>query len=350
MNITGCNRQESNLSFSEDRFKIEGQILLNEDLLLDPWAILLHDSILVIANYKGEPLIELYDIYGNAGKKFLTIGNGPEEVLCVGNLQASVTNNSIYVYDLFQKKFLKFDIKRNFQSAVNPDTIYNYSGYLYLHQKDSTVLFDKLLMGKDCLIGESQDVRGRIVMMNFDGSLIGFAGNYPPKMYEELSDYGNADLYAAAYILSSDASKLVLTTYMADMIDIFDISKVSAPELVWSHTGFLPHDLYILNPSQAAHTKESRHGYSGLTASDNFIYALFSGRQLKEKNYSYGNIIRVMSWDGTNRFELQSNMDLRRISVSSDDRKIYAIAIDEADNPLVVVFDIKEIIDKMNFQ
>jgi hypothetical protein len=105
-----------------------------------------------------------------------------------------------------------------------------------------------------------------------------------------------------------------------------------------------------LNPSQAAHTKESRHGYSGLTASDNFIYALFSGRQLKEKNYSYGNIIRVMSWDGTNRFELQSDMDLRRISVSPDDRKIYAIAIDEADNPMVVVFDIKEIIDKMNFQ
>jgi hypothetical protein len=43
-------------------------------------------------------------------------------------------------------------------------------------------------------------------------------------------------------------------------------------------------------------------------------------------------------------------MDLRRISVSPDDRKIYAIAIDEADNPLVVVFDIKEIVDKMNFQ
>jgi hypothetical protein len=71
---------------------------------------------------------------------------------------------------------------------------------------------------------------------------------------------------------------------------------------------------------------------------------------LKEKNYSYGNIILVVSWDGSNRFELQSDMDLKRIAVSPDDQKIYAIAIDEADNPMVVVFNIKEIVSKVNSQ
>jgi hypothetical protein len=141
MNITGCNHQENKLFFSEERFKIEGEILLNEDLLLDPWSILLHDSILVIANNNGEPLIELYDTYGNVGEKFLTIGGGPEEVLAVGNLQTSVTNNNMYVYDLFQHKFLEFDLKKSIQPALSPDTIYDYSEYLYLHQKDSTALF-----------------------------------------------------------------------------------------------------------------------------------------------------------------------------------------------------------------
>jgi hypothetical protein len=354
MNIIACDHQENKLLFSEERFKIEGQILLDEDALLDPWAILLHDSILVIANQKGDPLIELYDTYGNAGKKFLTIGGGPEEVLHVGNLQASVTNNNMYVYDLFQKKFLEFDLKKSILPAFSPDTIYYYSDYLYLHQKDSTALFDKLLMGKNCLIGESRDVRGRIVLMNFDGSLISFAGDYPPKMYEELSDLGNARLYASGFILSKDASRLALATYSADMIDIFNIGKPSAPELVWSYQGFLPHDLNIVQMgeyTQGVFMKESQKGYSGLAASDNFIYALFSGKQLKEKNYSYGNIIRVMNWDGSNRFELQSDMDLRRITVSPDDQKIYAIAIDEADNPMIVVFNIKEIIDnKKNFR
>ncbi|MDR0682962.1 MAG: 6-bladed beta-propeller, partial [Dysgonamonadaceae bacterium] len=232
MNITGCNRQESNLSFSEDRFNIEGQILLNEDLLLDPEAILLHDSILVIENQKGEPLIELYDIYGNAGAKFLSKGSGPEDIAAFGGFQKSVTNNNIYVYDLFQKKFLEFDIKRSFKSAIRPDTVYNYSGYLYFHQKDSMVLFDKLFMGKDCLIGQSRDVRGRIVLLNFDGSLIGFAGNFPPKTYEELPDYENTHLYGTDFILNNDASKLALATHSAEMIDIFDISKISNPKLV----------------------------------------------------------------------------------------------------------------------
>jgi hypothetical protein len=345
--ITGCNRQENKLPFSERRYKIEGQILLNEELLLDPCVILLHDSVLIIANYKGEPLIELYDIYGNAKNKFLTIGKGPEEILTVGSLQASVTNNNIYIYDLFQKKFLEFDVKRSSQSAIRPDTIYNYSGYLYLHQKDSTVLFDKLFMGKDCLIGESRDVRGRIVLMNFDGRLIGFAGDYPLKMYEELSEYGNAQLYASDFVLNNDASKLALATYSAEMIDVFDISEISAPKLIWSHQGFLPHDLYIFevgNSVRAAHTKESQSGYVDLAASNSFVYALFSGKYIKEKKYDYGNIIRVVSWDGTNRFELQSDMDLRRISVSPDDKKIYAIAIDEADNPIIVVFNIGRMI------
>jgi hypothetical protein len=346
MNIISCNHQENKLLFSEERFKIEGQIFLNEDALLDPWSILLHDSILVIANDKGDPLIELYDTYGNAGKKFLTIGGGPEEVLAVGGLQASVTNNNMYVYDLFQHKFLEFDLKESSQSTLSPTTIYDYSDYLYLHQKDSTALFSKLFRGKNCLIGESRDVRGRIVLMNFDGSLISFAGDYPPKMYEELSDLGNAWLYGSNFILRKDASRLALATHMADMIDIFNINKPPAPELVWSYQGFLPHDLFVVEMgAQAAFTKESQSGYPDLAASDNFIYALFSGKQLKEKNYDYGNIIRVMNWDGSNRFELQSDMDLRRITVSPDDQKIYAIAIDEADNPMIVVFNIKEIID-----
>jgi hypothetical protein len=318
---------------------------------LDPWDILLHDSILVIANKDGVPLMELYDIYGNVGEKFLTKGNGPEEISAVGGLHASVTNNNIYVYDLFRKRFLEFNIKKSSQSTFNPDAIYDYSKYLGLYQKDSsTVLFDKLLIGKDCLVGESRDPRGRVVLMNFDGNLINFVGDYPPKMYEELSDYGYVKLYASDFILSNDASKLALASYSAEMIDIFDISKISAPKLVWSHQGFLPSDIYVFemeNLTQAAFTKESRQGYSSIAASDNFIYAIFSGRQIKEKNYSYGNIIRVVSWDGSKRFELQSDVDLKRITVSPDDQNIYAIAIDEADNPMVVVFNIKEIVDKM---
>jgi hypothetical protein len=207
-------------------------------------------------------------------------------------------------------------------------------------------------MGKNYLIGESRDIRGRIVLMNFDGSLISFAGSYPPKMYEELSDFGNAILYGSNFILRKDASKLALATDMADMIDIFDISKPSAPELVWSYQGFLPHDLFVVEMgAQAAFTMESQSGYPDLAASDNFIYALFSGRQVKEKNYGYGNIIRVMNWDGSNRFELQSDIDLRRITVSPDDKKIYAIAIDKEDNPMIVVFNIEEIIgNKKNSQ
>jgi hypothetical protein len=188
--------------------------------------------------------------------------------------------------------------------------------------------------------------------LNFDGSLISFGGEYPlNETYKELSDYEYANLFASTYALNNDGSKLAMATYSADMIDIFNLSNRSNPKLIWSYQNFLPHDLYIFNSGNitgAAFTKKSRQGYSDMAVSDQYIYIIYSGRKIEQKNYSYGNIIRVMSWDGRKRFELHTDIDLKRITVTPDDKTIYAIAKDEDDNPVIVSFNIGKIIDNIN--
>jgi hypothetical protein len=47
-----------------------------------------------------------------------------------------------------------------------------------------------------------------------------------------------------------------------------------------------------------------------------------------------------MDWNGENRFELHADLDINGLTVSSDDKYIYATAIDKDGNPLIVVYDI----------
>jgi hypothetical protein len=69
------------------------------------------------------------------------------------------------------------------------------------------------------------------------------------------------------------------------MIDIFDVSE-SAVKTVWSHQGFLPHDLNIIQMGEiykAAMSAKSQCGYVDAASSEKYIYALYSGRTFDEK-------------------------------------------------------------------
>jgi len=354
LNVISCTHQNGDSSvFSNNVYSIKSEVFLNDTLLMDPWNILFHDSLIVIANFKAVPLIEIYDTEGRELSKFLTIGQGPEEVLTVGGLQSSPVNKNLFVYDLFRKSFLEYNLKNFSQPNFKPERVYNYSSFIYNYQKDSTALFDKLLYGKNYLIGESRDPRGRIVLLDYYGKLINFVGKYPQNTNDGLSNYGYVQLYASAFILSDDSYKVALATYSADMLDIFDISDTNNPKTLYSYQNFLPHDLFTFsdkNFSKAAFTKESQQGYCDITASHEYVFALYSGRKLKDKNYSYGSKIRVISWDGIKRFELQSDKDLKRIAVTPNNEALYAIAKDDENNPIIVIFDIKEIINIINKQ
>ena len=95
---------------------------------------------------------------------------------------------------------------------------------------------------------------------------------------------------------------------------------------------------------QAAITNETRYGYADIESTDRFVYTLFSGRKVKEKDYSFGSIIRIFDWNGSMGLELHSDINLRRITVSEDNQFIYAIAKGKDDLPCIVVFYIGDII------
>ncbi|MEA4887487.1 MAG: BF3164 family lipoprotein [Bacteroides graminisolvens] len=339
--LWGCNERNCDKDFFCNKTKIDYKLLIRENQLQDPWDILLLDSTLVVANEKGEPLLETYTLEGSRLTSFLSKGNGPKEILMIGNLQKSIQKKKLLVYDLFKKKFMQYDLGST-SHEVKLDTTFNYLKQL----EDSIVIFDKLFITKNYIIGESRSPEGRIALMNQDGSLIRYGGEYLRKTETKISDFENANLYASGITVKKDGSMLALATYTAGMIDVYSI-KNNSIILNWNYHEFLPEHLYIIEMGEtfrAAITDETRYGYADIESTDKLVYALYSGRKVKEKDYSFGSIIRIFDWNGSIGLELHSDINLRRITVSEDNQYIYAIAKDKDDFTCVVVFYIGDII------
>lgn len=346
--LQSCN--QSNVTPFERNVDIIGRVAIGGDSLLDPWGIHVQEDILVIANLKGEPLIETYDITADNPtliSKFGVLGDGPEEFLGGESFQKGLSASSFIVYDLFKNKFFEYSIPELRENKERPMQIYPFQQHVL--QKDSTtVLSDLLLLNGNSVIGRSRDMRGRIVIFDREGNVLRFGGDYPMiAEYQNLSDYEYTGLFASDIVYNEERGKIAMTAYEADMLDIFDISNDTICP-IWSYRTFLPNHLYLFQTSngnaRSAFTKDSDVGYLSLTSSKRYIYALFSGKTMGTKNYMYSNIIRVVDWEGKESFQIHTeDFELKRIAVSEDDRYIYGIAQDDEGDPIIVAYDITSV-------
>ncbi|MEN7549831.1 BF3164 family lipoprotein [Rapidithrix thailandica] len=315
---------------------LKAKTLIKGPQLQDPWDIALIDSTLIIGNYKGEPLLELYDLFGKPIKQTTAKGKGPGEILVIGNIQVSQNNNNFWVYDLFGKKLLKFSLKELLKKEKYvPETLVTFS-----NEKESSAYFSSTLVGNDYLIGESISPQGRFALLKPNGSLIKYMVNFPEKTDKSLSAIENAKLYEGELVLSPDRKKLAFVTNNACRIDLYEVTQTGI-DSIWSYERFPPNGykrIQIGGQSQIAFTNKAQTGYLDIATSENFVYALFSGKKIGEKDYSFGNIIHVVSWDGRKTFEYHLDKNINRLTVDAD-KVIYGTSINEYGEPEIVKFE-----------
>jgi hypothetical protein len=338
--IGSCSKKENAAVFAEKIYQVQGSVFLTEDKLLDPWNILLIDSVLIIANNKGIPLIETYDLSGKPLQKILSPGAGPEEILSIGNLQS--IDNDLYVYGVFDRKFLKYEYSKLINAEITkPDSVLIFS---FIAQ-DTSFIINTLYINPTFLLAENKLLESRIRLFDFNGGIIRQGGSYPANMDDNLPDYEHAHLYTSDIAINKERTKIALASYNAGLIEIYDIKKT--PARVFAYSDFAPHGYIIVEMGgvkRSALTGEAQYGYADIATSGKYIYAIYSGKTSREKNFSYGNIIRVLDWDGKERYEINTDMNINRLTVSANDEFIYAIAKEDNEGePVIVRFDISGI-------
>lgn len=335
--LAGCAEKERTSEHEVKNLELTGRKVISGENLLDPFTMQLYDSVLILGNLKGTPILELYNLHtGLPIKKTLTNGRGPLEVLAVGSIEVDEASGHFFVYDLLGKKFLRYDLDK---LMTDP----SYSPELFKNLKDLNAPVEKVHIFKNDLIGESSVKEGRIAVLNSDLSVKSFKLAFPSKLDPKLSDRANIVLHNSTLSISPDGSHLGLATHMSGLVDLLSISGEKI-DSVWSSPRVSNID-YILMPISDAgdvqlfFTESSPLMYVDVKATDKFFYGAFSGKSSKTaKDYEFADTIKAFSWDGKLEIKYHVTPAVRRLAVSNDDKKIYGVSINEEGEYEVVVF------------
>lgn len=319
-----CSTQNETKELFTETYDAKSEIYISAEQTLDPKTITIVDNAIVLGNSKASPLIEIYDIKsGEKTSEFLTTGNGPDEVLMIGNFQHIKSNDELLVADLFKGKLLKYDVK---------DLLYNNDpkpSILYKLEDKSALMFDKLFRGANNLVAESRDPRGRILLLDQKGKEKGYYLAYPNKelIDENLTDQNNARLYGGDITISPSLDKIAMSTNNAGMIDVCKIeTDIIVP--IWSYFEFYPHGIELITMGETAAavlTKRSRSGFLSISSSEQYIYALYSGKLLEDPTYPYGEVVYAASWDGKDTYKINLDKSINRLAVDATDEYLYGI-------------------------
>lgn len=324
---SGCKekKQIPSMNLFSIKKNISGTLLIDDSKLLNPCSIQIIDSIIIIANSDNDTFLEIHNI--NSGEKlknFLLKGSGPEEFLYIGYIQTDKENN-FYVSDFMSQKFFKYNMKQVLDS-LHPTAV-------HLRNANKIPLEGTLLSNcyksKYGTIIQNLSDKGRICIVDNDS--ISFFGNYPPieAIDDKLTAFNNAKLYQSIATVNPKGNQIALACTLGDMLDVYSIS-LNRIDSIWSYRNAYPNDVIVMtagNQQMAGSTSKSIYHYLDLCSSDKYIYALHSGKTIKDKLYTYGNHIRIVSWDKSKSLEIETEDMLRAIAVSSDDKVIYGVSL-----------------------
>ena len=87
-------------------------------------------------------------------------------------------------------------------------------------------------------------------------------------------------------------------------------------------------------------SRDNRWGYQNTDVTENYIYALYSGKPLSEEPFHLGSVILVFDWSGTPVIQLHTDRELSDISAVPDDTGIYGITENEYGLAEIVMFEV----------
>lgn len=335
--LTSCSNRRNNM---EDVQNLSSTVFLSDDVLETPYHICSTGKFLILGNLKNDTILEVYTNDGEKVNQFLIHGEGPNEALRILNIQYSASDGCIYLSDSPKRliyKVLVSDLKEK-----NPDitTVFHYQSDKLPEDRMIWDWWKYMSNGK--LIAANATPNGMLAYFNAQMDDFSCHEAYPDKddVSSELSEWANMKLYSSCSAVSPDANKLVVAYYGADMLGFVQLNGDSITTKFLKKK--LPNDIYVVqydeNNVQGAFTSESIRHYVSVTASDNYVYALYCGE--KEKNCAPGlmraGMVKCYDWNGNLMRTIQLDNQVLQIAVSPDDKYLYGVT-ESADTGYVVL-------------
>jgi hypothetical protein len=322
--LSSIQSKEISSQFSNRSKLFADKALVIEDFYIKmPRIYNLTDSTLIIASsaigYSSNKHM-IYIVSKKTGKIVKSLGeegSGPEEMMAINNI--STLNNEILFYDAVSLKILCYNYTND---SVRFQTVASQKKFFFI--RNLYLIKDNKFLSSG-MFGKNMYTYGDIT--TGEGS---YYLEYP--YLPDVSNKKNQDLsfarsyaYAGAMVKHPDLPKFVYYSSTAEYMQITELNGDTLKEII--HLNFAPPigkvayagDAYIWLPN-----KVSKACFIGGTASDKYIYLLYSGKLMKENDNSNSKYIVVFDWYGNKIIMIELDKEVYGITVDKEDKEIFA--------------------------
>ena len=313
------------------------EISLPDLIIGGPRGMVKKGNYLIVLDWSTKYFYHLIDLKNKEYKaKFIRKGQGPNELIDPWNIH-SFDEKSPYYYSLQKGMHL---IRFCFDTLT---TQLSMEKYMKIDRSRSLV-FDLAPLSNELFVGNGifDDVMFKTYSPK-DSSGLAF-GEYPYKDFEEkrISNRQRAMAYQGN-IKANNQNCFAYATHSAEQIYFYELQNGQAVELGRVNEGFAEYEpAGGRSGISVAHNALHPWIFVDLEVSDNYVYALYSGRTFAEYKLEcqLGESIRVYDWHGNLKKEYRLDVPVLNICVDEKGKRIYAFA--NIPDPTLVYFDLPE--------
>ncbi|HRW62321.1 MAG TPA: BF3164 family lipoprotein [Bacteroidales bacterium] len=313
-----------------DSFKNEKQIKgveipIDDALLGNPMELITIDTFLLVVDYFDNTWLNIFSI--NTGKQIkrdLNSGKGPNEIQ--RPYKITVTGERTFdIYDIFTKRLLSYDIDDILSEKKS-------TPFLKEDFKSDTARFLQILRLPDNkFFGTGIIFGGKYCVVNKKDALCEAFGEYPA---DEKHNNAGYNILGAAYQglleLKPDGSKIVWANLKSPILEIIEIKDDKFEVIKKINFGLPLYDEYEdeMGGFSAETHENNKLGFRDINVTNEYIYALYSGRTFEEFDDKAikCEYILVYDWEGNPLKKMKLERDVNSITVTLDNKYIYAIA------------------------
>ncbi len=318
--LSSCSTQNGFEGTAKKLDELKSEVVISAKKLKDPWAITVNDSVIAVANNKVSPLVEFYTYDGKLKEKVLEKGKDSLQIEVISNIRFNEGN--LIVSDVLSNKILRIDNYTKKIATINTKNI----------KDPGLILADEKIFSRS-----TAHPGGRITQYDKNGKFTANMLDLPPKINDSISSELNLSIYGSSLEISPDNTKLALGTFNADMLDILDIMEDS----IWTYHYSIPEHLAFDTIRGRLHyyfTSKSKAGYIDIAMSNDYLFGLYSGKNMEDKDSFFSDKLRIVNLKTKKRYLAKLDKPIKSISVTDDNKTIYGIAMDENREPQIVKF------------
>lgn len=317
---------------------LRGEILTDTLTLGSPGGVLPMNDFVVVQDSRATHAVQVFDASGGVVTTAGTRGEGPGEFMAPWGISRRPGHpDEFWVYDLRLNRTTPFDLQalvdRRWSSAdaapVRLGASVNIGSPHWLN--------DSTMVALNSMFAETE---GRFAFFRSDGSLMRTAGE-PPPGDERISPFIRQQAHGGDIAVHPRRSVFVLASRYGGKLEIYHQDgtferRLSVPMPFEPDYSAAPDGLNMVRGANF------RHGYIGVDATENHIYALFSGRSSEAypDNANFAEYVHIFTWNGDLLRVLRLDADASSLAVEETERRLYVTTIEPY--PRLIAYDLDE--------